>query len=487
VALLGCWFHVLSACMHGSDLQLSANQVLAIFNRDALYLLFGAVFMTFGLIAGIFAFWGRKFDAMLMWLALFAILYGLRLWLQLGFVGLLLPHTVFVERLRTAINYLVPIPAFFYLASAGFIGRQGRRVSVLLSIVFGGLFVGCMAIGFRNAFDLINNVVVIGSLIVLVIQSVRMKSTKDFVIVRAGLFVFVAFALFDNIRGALRHYSHKEPWGFAVFLGVLGYVAAKRKVQRDQEFNQIQQELEIARRIQLDILPSDFPHSSHFDVAARYVPMTSVAGDFYDFLVVDEGQAGLLIADVAGHGVPAALIASMVKMAATSQRGNLADPGAFLAGMNAVLCGNTQQQFVTAAFVHLDAESASLRYSAAGHPPMLLLRGNEVLEVEENGLMLAAFSFSTYTTVVHSLEPGDRLLLYTDGIVEAANAEEDEFGRDRLSLLLRETAKLSPRQAVDHIVDVVQRWAKAQGDDLTLLLCDYGGQRVRTKIPEMAG
>ena len=90
-----------------------------------LYLLFGAVFMTFGLIAGIFAFWGRKFDAMLVWLALFAILYGLRLWLQLGFVGLLLPHTVFVERLRIAINYLVPIPAFFYLASAGFIGRRG--------------------------------------------------------------------------------------------------------------------------------------------------------------------------------------------------------------------------------------------------------------------------------------------------------------------------------------------------------------------------
>ncbi len=473
--------------MNAIDAQLTANQVLAIFHGDALYLFFGAGFMTFGLIAGIFAFWGRKFDAMLMWLALFAILYGLRLWLQQEFVGLLLPHTVFVERLRTAVNYLVPIPAFFYLASAGFIGRQGRRVSVLLSIVFGALFVGCMAIGFRYVFDLINNVLVIGSLIVLVIQSVRMESTKDFVIVRAGLLVFVAFALLDNIRNALRHYSHKEPWGFAVFLAALGYVAARRKVRRDQEFNQIQKELEIARRIQMDILPSEFPRSAHFDVAARYVPMTAVAGDFYDFQVADGGQAGLLIADVAGHGVPAALIASMVKMAATSQRANLADPGAFLAGMNAVLCGNTQQQFVTAAFVHLDAESASLRYSAAGHPPMLLLRGNEVLEVEENGLMLAAFSFATYSTAVRSLERGDRLLLYTDGIVEAANAEEDEFGRDRLSSLLRETAKLSPKQAVDHIVDVVQRWAKAQGDDLTLLLCDYGGQQLATKKRELAG
>ncbi|HEY6412873.1 MAG TPA: hypothetical protein VIX42_04260 [Edaphobacter sp.] len=254
--------------MYASDVQLSANQVLAIFHRDALYLFFGAVFITYGLIAGIFAFWGRKFDAMLGWLALFAILYGLRLWLQLGFVGLLLPHTVFVERLRIAVNYLVPIPAFFYLASAGFIGRQGRKVSVLLSIVFGTLFLGCMVIGPRNAFDLVNNVVVIGSLIVLVIQSVRMESTKDFVIVRCGLLVFVAFALVDNITGALRHYSHKEPWGFAVFLGALGYVAARRKVQRDQEFNEIQKELEIARRIQMEILPSGFPRSAHFNGCA---------------------------------------------------------------------------------------------------------------------------------------------------------------------------------------------------------------------------
>jgi sigma-B regulation protein RsbU (phosphoserine phosphatase) len=367
----------------------------------------------------------------------------------------------------------VPIPAFFYLAAAGFMGDRGRKISVVLSFVFGALFVGSMVIGPRYAFDMINNILVIGSLIVLMIQSMRMEATKDFVIVRIGLLIFVAFALFDNIAGALRHWRHKEPWGFAVFLGVLGYVAARQKVRRDHEFSEIQKELEIARRIQLDILPSDFPRSAHFDVAARYVPMTSVAGDFYDFLVADKGQAGLLIADVAGHGVPAALIASMVKMAATSQRANVADPGAFLAGMNAVLCGNTQNQFVTAAFVHLDAESASLRYSAAGHPPMLLLRGNEVTEVEENGLMLAAFSFATYATAVHSLEPGDRLLLYTDGIVEAANAEEDEFGRDRLGALLMETAKLSPQQAADHIVDVVQRWAKAQGDDLTLLLCDY--------------
>jgi phosphoserine phosphatase RsbU/P len=111
-----------------------------------------------------------------------------------------------------------------------------------------------------------------------VVQSMRIEATKDFVIFRAGLLIFVAFALFDNITGALRHSSHKEPWGFAVFLGMLGYVAARQKAQRDQEFSEIQKELQIARRIQMEILPSEFPRSVKFNVAARYVPMTSVAG-----------------------------------------------------------------------------------------------------------------------------------------------------------------------------------------------------------------
>jgi sigma-B regulation protein RsbU (phosphoserine phosphatase) len=459
--------------MPPSNVPLTADQILSTFRLDELYLLFGAVFLTFGVLAGLFAFWGRKFDAMLGWLALFASVYGLRLWLQLDFVGFLLPHTVLIERFRVAVNYLVPVPAFFYLTAAGFITWRGKRISVFLSVLFGALFVGSMAIGPRYTFDTVNNFVVIGCLLVLLAQSMRMKASKDFVIIRYGLIIFVVFAFLDNVTGALRHASHKEPWGFAVFLGILGYVAARRRVQRDQELNAIQEELVIARRIQLEILPPAFPRSSNFNVAARYVPMTSVAGDFYDFLVADEMRAGLFIADVAGHGIPAAMIASVVKMAATSQRSNVADPGALLAGMNAALCGNTQKQFVTAAFVYLDVESATLRYSAAGHPPMLLLRGCEVMDIEENGLLLAAFSFATYTTTAHSLRPGDRLMLYTDGIVEAEDPNEVEFGRARLGALMLATAKLSPQEAVDHIVDAVQRWAKSQGDDLTIIICDY--------------
>jgi phosphoserine phosphatase RsbU/P len=413
---------------------------------------------------------------MLFWLALFAILYGQRLWLQSDLLSLMVPPSIFFSSLKDSSNYLVPIPAFFYFEASGFLGRYGRKIAIALTIPFLCLFVGTILFGPQSAFKLINHLIVILSLVALIVQSLRQKNfDRDFVIVRRGIVVFVAFALFDNITQSFGYFPYKEPFGFAFFLATLGYVAAKRSLDRDLQFSKIQKELEIARRIQTSILPRAYPDSDHFTVAARYVPMTSVAGDFYDFLLTDPQQAGLLIADVSGHGVPAALIASMVKLAATSQRANAADPATLLSGMNTVLHGNTQEQFVTAAYVYLDAASATLRYSAAAHPPMLLLRAGNVLELTENGLMLAAFSFAKYSTAEYPLEPGDRLVLYTDGLLEATNATGEEFGLHRLSALLKDGARLNPEAAADHIISSLQTWSKFQNDDLTVLICDYAG------------
>jgi phosphoserine phosphatase RsbU/P len=471
--LITLLIHVSSARMYVSDQPLTASQVLQTFHHDALYLFLGAAFTSLGLASAAFAFLGRKFNAMLFWLALFAILYGQRLWLLLGTFTLLVPASVLFARLSTAINYLVPIPAFFYFDAAGFLGSLGSKLSRLLTVFFLSLFFATMVVGPKNVFNLMNTVGVIACLTVLVVQSVQQQAAdKDFVIIRRGLIAFVALAFWDNLAQFFWRSPRIEPFGFAIFLGTLGYVTAKRTLHRDQQFNEIQKELEIARRIQTAILPSAYPHSAYFQVAARYVPMTSVAGDFYDFLVANDRQAGLLIADVSGHGVPAALIASMVKLAATSQRVHAADPAALLSGMNQALCGNTQNQFVTAAYVHLDVDSASLRYAAAAHPPMLLLRAGEVIPVEENGLILAAFTFATYSSVQLPFQPGDRLLLYTDGIIEADNAEGDEFGQHRLSALLSESRLLAPEKAADHIISAIQSWSRTQNDDLTVLICD---------------
>jgi phosphoserine phosphatase RsbU/P len=460
--------------MYGSGQPLTVGQVVQGFQNDGLYLFLGAAFTALGMFGAAVAFVDRKFNAMLFWLGLFSILYGLRLWLQTPTFELMMPEWRYYGRLQASINYLVPIPGFYYFDTAGFLGRWGRWISIPLTAFFFVLSVASVIVGWSNTIQTLNTIGVIACLSALVFLSLRQKmKDKNFILIRLGLFSFVACAIWDNVANALGHSARLEPLGFAFFLETLGVVALRRTLHRDKQLNEIQNELEVARRIQTAILPGEYPRSTYFEVAARHCPMTSVAGDLYDFLVAEEKQAGLLVADVSGHGVPAALIASMVKLAASSQRANAAEPAALLAGMNQALCGNTQNQFVTAAYVHLDAETASLRYAAAAHPPMLLLRAGNVISVEENGLMLAAFSTATYTTAVRALERGDRLVLYTDGVLEAANAEGAEFGQERLGSLLMESRRMSPRQAVDHVIAKVQAWSKTQSDDLTVLICDY--------------
>ena len=454
---------------------MTADQVLQAFHRDAPNLFLGAGIVSVGLVAAAFSAIRRKLDPVLIYFALFAVLYGLRMWMVSNLMGLTMQGSSLYPRLSAALDFTVAIPAFLFFKAAGLLRRQATILSYALGIVLGSLALATAAFGLQRIFVQIANISIIAALIIVASRSIgRRSDNEDLLVIRLGLLIFVAFVLWENIRSALGlRLPDVEPIGFVVLLGTLGYVAARQTLQRDLQLSEIQKELEVARRMQLSILPTGFPNSANFHVAARYVPMTSVAGDFYDFIVADDRQAGLLIADVSGHGVPAALIASMVKVAATSQRANAADPARLLAGMNAVLFGNTQNQFVTAAYVHLDSTSRTLQYSAAGHPPMLLLRHGKVIEIAENGLILAAFDSATYTNAAHPLEPGDRLLLYTDGLIEAANPIGDFFGQDALSALLRQTADLPPSAASDQIISSVQRWSASQDDDLTVLICDY--------------
>ena len=463
--------------MYAAAPELTADQVLRAFHRDAPFLFLGAAIVAVGLIAAVFSAIRRKLDPVLIYFALFAILYGLRMWILSNLVGITMQGSSLYPRLSSAVDFIVPIPAFFYFKAAGLIRRQAKITGYVVGIVLGLFGVASLVLGPHRIFYQIANVLIIAALIIVVARSVRSRAdNQDLVVIRRGSLIFVLFILWQNIQSALGlGLANIEPIGFVAFLAALGYVAARQTLQRDQQLSEIRAELEVAKRMQLSILPAGFPDSANFRVAARYVPMTSVAGDFYDFIVADDTQAGLLIADVSGHGVPAALIASMVKVAATSQRAQATQPARLLAGMNAVLCGNTQDQFVTAAYVHLDSQSQELRYSAAGHPPMLLLRDGRVTEVAENGLILAVFDHATYSTTARRLQPGDRLLLYTDGILEASNASGEFFGPEAVGTLLRQTAGIAPSDAADRIISAVQEWAVSQDDDLTVLVCDYVG------------
>ena len=454
---------------------LTADEVLHTFESEALTFFLGAAIAATGLVAAVFAAIRRQRVSLLLYFALFALLYGVRMWMQTASARFIFGGSAMFARMQTAINYVVPVPAFLFFDAAGFLRHKIRILTYSFFAVFAFLTIATLIAGPSNLYAQTNNVLVIVALIFLITEPMRgLSPDRDFIIARRGILTFGAFALWDNLSIFIPYRLPRiEPFGFIALLASLGYVAAWQSMKRDEQLSEIKKELEVARRIQMSILPPEFPNSGRFQVAARYIPMTSVAGDFYDYVIADDTQAGLLIADVSGHGVPAALIASMVKLAATSQRSHANDPAKVLLGMNSALHGNTQSQFVTAAYLYLDAQAHEFRYAAAGHPPMLLLRDGNVTEIAENGLMLAAFDFATYDALAQALQPRDRLLLYTDGLVEASNAKGEFFGQENLSKLLKETTPLTAHQAADHIIRAVQNWSNSQDDDLTILVCDY--------------
>ena len=243
----------------------------------------------------------------------------------------------------------------------------------------------------------------------------------------------------------------------------------------------IQKELETAREIQLSILPEEIPKIGGLDIAARYIPMTSVAGDFYDFIVVDEKHLGILVADVSGHGMPAALIASMLKIALAAQKPHAADPAQLLLGLNQALCGKFQRHYVTAAYLFLDTLKGRLRYAGAGHPPLLLWSRSEgVRAVEENGLFLGKFPQAAYSFVELSLKAGDWALLYTDGIPETTNPSQIEFGADRFKQFLETEQSTSADHFADRLLKELSQWsARDSGedsdDDVTLVAIHVNG------------
>jgi phosphoserine phosphatase RsbU/P len=242
---------------------------------------------------------------------------------------------------------------------------------------------------------------------------------------------------------------------------------------------EINTELEMARQIQLSILPSSTPKINGLEIVARYIPMTSVAGDFYDFIVQDERRVGILIADVSGHGLPAALIASMLQVALTAQTSHVSEPGKVLAGLNRALCGKFQQNFVTAAYVYVDLEKNVLKYAGAGHPPVLIWRKSAGIasQLLENGLVLGQFDDATYDSIEIPIEAGDRFVLYTDGIPETFSPAGEEFGTDRFLRFMDANTRLEAGPFADAVLLELARWleqppGEGHKDDISLLVVD---------------
>jgi serine phosphatase RsbU (regulator of sigma subunit) len=290
----------------------------------------------------------------------------------------------------------------------------------------------------------------------------------------------VLFANLAEINLLPGFFIQEDP-AFFICLCLLIYVAIHRNNASENELLMVKRDLETAHKIQAAIIPRHVPSPGGLGISARYVPMTQVGGDFYDFHLVDDHHLGILVADVSGHGIPAALIASMVKIAFLSELSNADRPEALLQGMNNTLTGQLDNEFITVIYLYIDLETRRITFSTAGHPtPIVLSKGQS----HDTFLCSGSIPLGIRTDVSFpcrnmDLSVGDRVIIYTDGLTESAGHRGELFGTARLSKHLRESLELPVEQAADHILSTVMKWSgRKKGasldDDLTFILFDAG-------------
>jgi sigma-B regulation protein RsbU (phosphoserine phosphatase) len=460
---------------------MNADHVAVFSALDLARMLFGVLIVAAGAVSCLFfAVRRKRREYSLLYFGLGAMLYGVRLFIN-GSSDYM--HGRW-DRITEVISLVIPIPLLLFFTAT--MAKRWRKIA-LWSIA---IFFAIAAVGMAELFLVHSEratqkiihliaIVVIPVLMVLLFVGGR-SATREQKILRAGFFVFLLFVVHTNLGNmrVIPHGPDLEFIGFVTFLGCLGYVAAARTQRNEEQLLTLNKELEIARGIQAGLLPEKGFSVAGLTTASRYVPATSVAGDFYDFLPKD-GGLGVLIADVSGHGVPAALSASMVKVAIRAQRDWADKPAQVLTGLNAILCGNLQGQFVTAGYLYLDPRRGSLTYAGAGHPPLLVWRAGEarVESMEENGLMLGIFPEGAYKSLTATLNSGDRFILYTDGIPEAPSASGEEFGMERFKDFLQQNSGHSTQELCDLLIQQLTAWcgnsANEQHDDLTLIVVDY--------------
>lgn len=463
------------------------DPVLVILRERLAYLLLGTIFLFVGLVAcGIAVVRRRQESRVLVWFGLFIGMFGTRMLADTALALQLLPRSLWPDRIVIGVDYMLVIPAMLFwieLSTGGL-----RRVFQLLTVFAVGiatLGLGSFLIaGSPYRFMRYSSMLAICMILVVGVLVAVPRVTRKYLIIQslALRIVMPALALvtlYVNIKWFFGYppAPYIEPIAFTAWISAIGYEAAKHTFDNERRLFSIESELETARQIQSSILPDRIPTVVGLNISASYIPMSSVAGDYYQFLQVDDHRVGILVADVSGHGVPAALIASMIKVAMQSISVMAADPAMALSNLNRILTPELQGRLTSAAYLWIDTESQCVRYSAAGHPALLQWRAasSELLQIESNGLLFGVASESEYPVRTLALNSGDRFLLYTDGLVEPENTNSEAFGDRQLERVISVSSSLQAIELSRKLLSALRVWQpdkKAQKDDFTLIVVD---------------
>jgi sigma-B regulation protein RsbU (phosphoserine phosphatase) len=242
----------------------------------------------------------------------------------------------------------------------------------------------------------------------------------------------------------------------------------------------MEEELTLARRVQYDLFPSEDSLVSSLQFAAKCVPAYQVGGDLYDVFEMDDGEVGMVLGDVSGKGLPAALLMGVVQGAvrASSVTGAAARHEHAAERLNQLLCMKTaRERFVSLFWCYFDRRVSMLRYVNAGHLPPLLIRQDrggkqKVIRLDSGGVVLGLLPGARYTQAEVQVEPGDLLIVFSDGILEAANSKDEEFGEKGVLDSVARNWERQPREVCGAILADVRTFLGKElpQDDQTLLV-----------------
>ena len=240
------------------------------------------------------------------------------------------------------------------------------------------------------------------------------------------------------------------------------------------EKKRLEGQLEVARQVQLELLPPSDPQLPGYDISAYNFPTEEASGEYYDWVRIHDDQIGIVVADVAGKGVPAALLMAFLRASLRAATHVGYSPQISMAKVNYLLWESIERnQFVTAFYGILDATTRTLAYSNAGHnPPLLINPDGRACFLTQGAVPLGMFEDTRYHEYYLHIEPGQLLVLYTDGVTEAENPHEEEFGQDRLISSVMAARDLPAREMILAIQRDLSEWTDGRGatDDVTILV-----------------
>jgi sigma-B regulation protein RsbU (phosphoserine phosphatase) len=281
--------------------------------------------------------------------------------------------------------------------------------------------------------------------------------------------------VFDLESDELNAYSEDDLQVLALLASQVAIIIEKVMLHEQLiEKKRLEGQLEVARQVQLELLPARDPQLEGYDISAYNFPTEEVSGDYYDWVQIYDDQIGLVIADVSGKGVPAALLMAFLRASLRAATHVGYSPHISMAKVNYLLWESIERnQFVTAIHGILDVTNKTLTYTNAGHnPPILLKQNGDVSFIDRGSIPLGMFRDTRYHEYYLTTEPGDVLMLYTDGVTEANDPQGEEFGRDRLAQAVKANRKLGARELITAVYTEVLAWTEGRGatDDVTFFV-----------------